>query len=682
MNTTNSHPSICRIHDRNDVLLAPHSHQESNLPKPFPHSFPIPFHSHVSQGNANQISLVSVPQGPLGKVWIAATLGESRVPKAFATSANIHVLCRDVEHPAAPFALRLSASLLLGITRVYSRKSSIILSDVNSVYHLLSTTLTALQQQNTSRKRARPNVAHVSEITMSTTTAVKKQRLGVGNGMDLDLDAGTLMQESELERDILHAMHHTLLLHENAPVIHGMPFYASERDITIEAGSDNHSASLGLSLGDYNSSLEDVRRPLFHDDEHAEIEQGNGQQVTAGEGRRGQLPMTREAEHEERELLLLTPVDMKPLQLPTMPRHERHGTDSASGSARREKHSVLGSPPQQRGAELAQDALENNPVNDLLLDGDFGPLPPLDGFDDINLNTNPLQPSTAVAEPVALPQPQSQPQPEIELQPQPQPQPRKSWRGGAVVIDDQTEITVRDFRATLHDTSDIVNTGAAMFDLEAPRRTRSRSRRSSGTEHHVEYTLPSFFSRFAAEVRDLWQETVGDGMRRTDEEEGDGKGDTSTVGTIRGWRNNRKQPTVKDRHESSRTVVDNEEQDGGRVLDEVQIDFPSVQLEDEVYQEQQQQTELRGLSAEKMREGEGEGDGNIDAPSGLGSSAGGTGSGGARVSSLSAGASTNERQRVSALSHDRDRLFDFVSSPTVLFYFMDIVHHSKLSSVV
>ncbi len=78
--------------------------------------------------------LVLTKRGHLGRLWFAATLGESKIPKQFAYEAKIDILCRSIEQPAAPFALRLSAHLMLGVTRVFSRKSSIVLSDVNQVF--------------------------------------------------------------------------------------------------------------------------------------------------------------------------------------------------------------------------------------------------------------------------------------------------------------------------------------------------------------------------------------------------------------------------------------------------------------------------------------------------------------------------------------------------------------------
>lgn len=73
----------------------------------------------------------------MGNVWIAATLGERSVTKRYATKAEIVGLCTSISAPTAPFALRLSAQLMLGVARVFARKSDIVLSDSNALLQAL-----------------------------------------------------------------------------------------------------------------------------------------------------------------------------------------------------------------------------------------------------------------------------------------------------------------------------------------------------------------------------------------------------------------------------------------------------------------------------------------------------------------------------------------------------------------
>lgn len=83
---------------------------------------------------------------------MAATLGESKIPKSFASTAKIQVLCKNIEQPAAPFALRLSAALMLGVVRVFSRKSAIVLLDVNSIMQRLKRFQTRQERNNRGKK--------------------------------------------------------------------------------------------------------------------------------------------------------------------------------------------------------------------------------------------------------------------------------------------------------------------------------------------------------------------------------------------------------------------------------------------------------------------------------------------------------------------------------------------------
>lgn len=109
--------------------------------------------------------LVLTKKGPLGHVWLAAQLGENRVPKRFASQAKIDLLCNSIEQPAAPFALRLSAHLMMGVTRVYSRKSAIVLSNATKVLSALHRMHAEALELN--RKRSRDSDAIESEAKLT-----------------------------------------------------------------------------------------------------------------------------------------------------------------------------------------------------------------------------------------------------------------------------------------------------------------------------------------------------------------------------------------------------------------------------------------------------------------------------------------------------------------------------------
>lgn len=82
-------------------------------------------------------------------------MGESKISKSFAITAQINVLCQNIEQPAAPFALRLSSALMLGVVRVFSRKSTIILADTNSVLHAVKRYSAQPSAKSSAKKRTR-----------------------------------------------------------------------------------------------------------------------------------------------------------------------------------------------------------------------------------------------------------------------------------------------------------------------------------------------------------------------------------------------------------------------------------------------------------------------------------------------------------------------------------------------
>jgi len=72
--------------------------------------------------------LVLAKKGPLSKVWLAAHW-DRKLTKAQIAQANLVESARHIMSPQAPFALRMSGHLLLGVVRIYSRKAKYLLSD-------------------------------------------------------------------------------------------------------------------------------------------------------------------------------------------------------------------------------------------------------------------------------------------------------------------------------------------------------------------------------------------------------------------------------------------------------------------------------------------------------------------------------------------------------------------------
>jgi len=72
---------------------------------------------------------VLAKKGPLGKIWLAAHMGEKKVPKVQIMGTDIPDSVKNIEEPAVPMALRVSGHLLLGVVRIFSRKVAYLMTD-------------------------------------------------------------------------------------------------------------------------------------------------------------------------------------------------------------------------------------------------------------------------------------------------------------------------------------------------------------------------------------------------------------------------------------------------------------------------------------------------------------------------------------------------------------------------
>lgn len=69
--------------------------------------------------------------GPLARVWLAANM-ERKLTKANILQTDVEDKVHQIiDTGQAPIALRLSAHLLLGVVRIYSRKARYLLDDCN-----------------------------------------------------------------------------------------------------------------------------------------------------------------------------------------------------------------------------------------------------------------------------------------------------------------------------------------------------------------------------------------------------------------------------------------------------------------------------------------------------------------------------------------------------------------------
>ncbi|KAJ1355070.1 Double-strand-break repair protein rad21 A, partial [Parelaphostrongylus tenuis] len=72
-------------------------------------------------------------KGPLAKIWLAAHW-EKKLSKAQIYETNVQDAVNEILKPKVKMALRTTGHLLLGIVRIYSRKTKYLLADCNEAF--------------------------------------------------------------------------------------------------------------------------------------------------------------------------------------------------------------------------------------------------------------------------------------------------------------------------------------------------------------------------------------------------------------------------------------------------------------------------------------------------------------------------------------------------------------------
>lgn len=77
--------------------------------------------------------------GPLARVWLASNL-ERKLTKQNVLTSNLENNVRDIMGQGqAPMALRLSGQLLLGVVKIYSRKTKYLFDDCSEALTKIKT---------------------------------------------------------------------------------------------------------------------------------------------------------------------------------------------------------------------------------------------------------------------------------------------------------------------------------------------------------------------------------------------------------------------------------------------------------------------------------------------------------------------------------------------------------------
>lgn len=81
------------------------------------------FHTHA----------ILTKRGPLARLWLAAHW-DKKLSKAQIFETDIRLSCESILEPCLKLALRTKGHLLLGVVRIYSRKTKYLLADCNEAF--------------------------------------------------------------------------------------------------------------------------------------------------------------------------------------------------------------------------------------------------------------------------------------------------------------------------------------------------------------------------------------------------------------------------------------------------------------------------------------------------------------------------------------------------------------------
>lgn len=468
-------------------------------------------------------------QGPLGKVWVAATLGESRISKSFAVNAQITIICKNIEQPPAPFALRLSSALLLGVVRVFNRKSSIILADANSVMQTLmryklghNTTTTTTKRKSHGKSNATnanrislndaDNIARFDRITIPVSkkrkTAIVANKKLIANAITIGQTTNNLGDQPSPatitidsfsyggsgEIDVLAAMETvfpTLLIPNDAnplpialstgsqqnrsSVTRRLSFMARDQDITLSNPSI-HVGGAPIELSDQELQLSFHSNPASNHDlsQDAWMPGFTSDDQLALQANIHQSPdgnqMSPANPHDD---VSLEPLQIAPLEIMPVDQPRAQFT----GTAPQARNSIMNSskrPSPARSVMMAPPSLSNEDLN---RDGNS------------YQNTTPEQ---NIRRKRVSPVETSSTQ-------------KKKRRSPLLRIDTVVELSPSQVRDSLRDTTDIV---LAEFDERSPKRRKRSQKNTRNKDDDVEDDLPmpGFVGGFAKDITDFWRD--------------------------------------------------------------------------------------------------------------------------------------------------------------------------------
>lgn len=448
---------------------------------------------------------------------MAATLGESKISKSFATSAKIQVLCQTIEQPAAPFALRLSSALMLGVVRVFSRKSTIILADTNFVMNALKRYKTQQAGRLSGKKRSRDaaNVASGENVDINLqqgeeqarfeliTLPIRKKRKSGGHAAQAQpLDALTKPGGSQSRG---YQSHGSFWM--------GGPSFGDSAEIDVVAAMQTVFPTVVIPrLGEHlPSGLNSPRSVHNLGSQRKMLYSARDQDITLSApmgqlGRIGYDMFEEDLQGSIRSDPMSNAENSRPLWLSEIQDNGQFA-QAFGGSVSNDHSKSLGSnkdgnisPFPAPDLQLGIEPLELEPLG-------IEPIQPAPVLSARNkkkergLVTYVSTPSSEEAS-RSVKTPDRNPRTKRVLPVQPTTASGRKRRSSALRVDQVTELSPSEIRGCLNDTRDIV-----LADFEE-RQTGSGRKSRRASKEHLSCAIPGFLTSFSKDITDLWRDVT------------------------------------------------------------------------------------------------------------------------------------------------------------------------------
>jgi N terminus of Rad21 / Rec8 like protein/Conserved region of Rad21 / Rec8 like protein len=129
-------------------------------------------------------------KGPLAKIWLAAHM-HNKLTKAMVFSTNITSAVTRIIAPDAPMALRLTSNLLLGVVRIFSRKTKYLAADASDAVARLKLAYTASSTNDLPEDAAHGSRAAITISAHGVDPLDDLLAQGSSSALDLDFPSSS-----------------------------------------------------------------------------------------------------------------------------------------------------------------------------------------------------------------------------------------------------------------------------------------------------------------------------------------------------------------------------------------------------------------------------------------------------------------------------------------------------------